>query len=306
MPGLKDDLTLACPMCRVPWPPPYGCRLDCSDDRLVFVRREGVWRFLAPDRMEHVRRFMVEYDHVRRAEGWGSTDSAYYRALPFRDTTGKFRALWRIRAQSYRALQEHVLAGGPQRVVDLGAGNAWLSNRLALAGHTVAGIDLRVDEVDGLGAHRHYDTRFLCLQAEFDAVPLANAQMDVVIYNGAFHYANDYEPVLQEAMRVLRPGGRIVIMDSPVYRDGGSGERMMQEQEESFVARFGVRGDALSREGYLTFDRLDELAATLSLTWTLVRPAHGWRWALRPWLARMRGGREPAAFPLIIGTAQVT
>jgi len=306
MSGPEGGLTLACPMCRVSWAPPYGRRLDCPDDGVAFVCEDGVWRFLAPDRLDDVRRFRERYDPVRRGEGWGSTDSAYYRALPFRDTTGLFPALWHIRAQSYRALQEHVLTDGPQRVVDLGAGNGWLANRLTLAGHTVAGVDLRVDEVDGLGAHRHYDATFLSLQAEFDAVPLASAQMDVVVYNGAFHYANDYEQTLREALRLLRPGGRIVIMDSPVYGDGGSGERMVQEQEESFAARFGVRGDALSHEGYLTFDRLDDLAAALSLTWALVRPAHGWRWALRPWLARMRGGREPAAFPLVIGTAKVT
>jgi hypothetical protein len=43
------------------------------------------------------------------------------------------------------------------------------------------------------------------------------------------------------------------------------------------------------------------LAAALSLRWRFIQPWYGLRWALRPWLARLRGHREPATFQLIIG-----
>ena len=48
-----------------------------------------------------VAQFTREYTTVRRAEGWGSHDGAYYRALPFQDLTGRFPGIWRIRAKSY-------------------------------------------------------------------------------------------------------------------------------------------------------------------------------------------------------------
>ncbi len=52
---------------------------------------------------------------------------------------------------------------------------------------------------------------------------------------------------------------------------------------------------------YLTYERLAQVADALSLQWQVIRPFYGWRWAIRPWLARLRGHREPASFYLIVG-----
>lgn len=157
-----------------------------------------------------------------------------------------------------------------------------------------------VNEFDGLGAYRHYEATYLPLQAEFDHLPLADAQADMVIYNGAFHYAASYEKALREALWVLQPNGRILIMDSPLYRDAHSGQQMVQERETAFAARYGFGGNALPHENYLTYERLGQLANALSLRWTFIRPWYGWRWAVRPWLARLHRQREPASFQLIV------
>ena len=301
-----DAFTLACPRCRAPFPPTTGHSLTCANDGLTFEQVDGIWRFLPPERAAHLSQFMREYERVRQAEGWGGADAAYYRALPFVDRSGRYPAIWRIRAQSYQALQKRLLpAETPQRILDLGAGNGWLANRLAQAGHGVAAVDLMINGVDGLGAYRHYDASFLRLQAEFDYLPLAEAQADVAIFNGSFHYAANYEQSLREVLRTLRPHGRIVIMDSPLYRDGNSGRQMAQERQELFAAQYGFRGDALPHENYLTHERLAEIGGALSLQWQFVKPFYGWRWAIRPWLARLRGRREPASFYLIVGRRQI-
>jgi hypothetical protein len=90
-------------------------------------------------------------------------------------------------------------------------------------------------------------------------------------------------------------------MDSPLYRDRTSGEAMVRERAERFERQYGFRGDANVSEGFLTFDRLDSLAAGLGLHWSFIKPAYGWRWDLRSWLARLRVGRETATFLLIVG-----
>src|SRR6266849_8191809 len=56
-----------------------------------------------------VAQFAREYTTVRRAEGWGSSDRAYYQALPFVDLTGRFERIWRIRAKSYATFITKVL-----------------------------------------------------------------------------------------------------------------------------------------------------------------------------------------------------
>src|SRR6188768_2275737 len=103
-----------------------------------------------------VEQFTREYRTVRRAEGWGSSDAAYYRALPYRDLTGRFESIWRIRARSFDTFVSRVLpplerraAPEPLKVLDLGAGCGWLSYRLALRGHVVVALDLLDDRLDG-------------------------------------------------------------------------------------------------------------------------------------------------------------
>src|SRR5216683_1147000 len=271
-----------------------------------------------------VAQFTREYTTVRRAEGWGSGDRAYYQALPFTDLTGRFERIWRIRAKSYITFVTHVLepleatctdyqsvsstlakeprSGGRLRILDLGAGNGWLSNRLTERGHTVTAIDLSDDPFDGLGAARHYNTPFKTLLAEFDHLPLADKSVDLAIFNAPLHYSTNYVRTLQEALRVLQPHGTLVMLDSPMYTDPSSGTRMVQERQNRFMATYGFASDALPSEHFLTPARLQELGQELNLSWQSHLPGLDWRSKLGRTLGGLRARREPARFPVIVGT----
>ena len=189
----------------------------------------------------------------------------------------------------------------PLRVLDLGAGNCWLANRLAQRDHDVVAVDLLTNKSDGLGAQRYYETTFTPIQAEFDRLPLASRQADIAIFNGSIHYSPNIEATLREALRVLRPDGVIVLLDSPIYRDPSSGTAMVAEREARFTAEFGFPSNSVQMENYLTLERLDRLSSNLGIHWNLHEPFYGIRWTLRPWLARLSGHREPARFLLITG-----
>jgi ubiquinone/menaquinone biosynthesis C-methylase UbiE len=195
---------------------------------------------------------------------------------------------------------EHALAK-PLRVLDLGSGVGWLAYRLALRGHQVVAVDLLTNDFDGLGVHRHYDRDFMSVQAEFDRLPFREASFDLAVYNASFHYAWDCRSTLREALRVLRPDGRVVIMDTPIYHEASSGSTMVREREEEFTRRFGFRGDSLKSESFLTYDRLNGLADQLAMNWEMVEAWYGVRWWFKPALARVRRLREPARFKLIVG-----
>jgi SAM-dependent methyltransferase len=259
-------------------------------------------------RSEVRARFAREYATVRRAEGWGSRDAAYYRALPYSDLSGRFERIWRIRARSFELFVEAVLrpleAARPNAallVADLGAGNGWLAYRLAQRGHHLMAIDLLLDPLDGLGAARHYDARFSPVQAEFDHLPLADGTLDLALFNASLHYSPDYAVTLREALRVLRPDGRLVILDSPLYRRAASGQRMLRERQARFVRDYGFASDALGSEGYLSSQRLQQLAAELGVQWRVLEPRRTWRAAFGQRLQWLRLGREPAQFPVIVG-----
>lgn len=297
----------ACPDCRTELRFLTVDELRCPSDGTTYRHIDGIWRFLLPEREDFFARFIREYEAVRRAEDRGSEDSSYYRALPFEDLTGRFRDDWRIRSTSFHTLIEQVVSPlearrtRPLRVLDLGAGNCWLSYRLAERGHQVAAVDLLTNEFDGLGAHVHYNIDFTPVQAEFDRLPFDTNQVHLAVFNGSLHYSIDYETTLAAALRVLRHDGRLVIVDSPVYHDATSGEQMVHEREAQFEDAYGFPSNAIPSENYLTFDRLNELEANLNLTWNIIEPFYGVRWALRPWKARLLGRREPAKFLVIVG-----
>jgi SAM-dependent methyltransferase/uncharacterized protein YbaR (Trm112 family) len=192
-------------------------------------------------------------------------------------------------------------AGPPGlRIVELGAGVGWLCHRLALLGHHPLAVDLSVDERDGLGAARHYHPAWPRFQAEFDRLPLAAGAADLVIFNASLHYSTDYELTLGEALRVLTAGGTLAILESPIYRRPESGLRMVEERRADFAHRFGTRSDALPSRDYLTWSQIADLERRLGLRFRKLTPWYGWRWALRPWLARLRRRREPSRFAVLL------
>ncbi len=302
-----NEFRFACPRCRAPLVPLDAARQRCPDDETVYECRDGIWHFLTPDRQAYYQQFVRDYQLVRQAERRGSTEAAYYRSLPFADLSGQFSADWQIRAHSFRVFQRDLLrplereSKHALRVIDLGAGNGWLSYRLAQRGHAVAAVDLLTNMSDGLGAYRHYDAAFTPVQAEFDRLPFLDEQFDLVIFNASLHYSTGYETTLCEALRVLQPRGQIVILDSPVYRSAGSGAQMVREREATFTQTYGFPSNALPSENYFTDQRLHDLAEALHLQWKWIQPFYGWRWMLRPLKARLSRRREPARFAVIVG-----
>jgi SAM-dependent methyltransferase len=304
---MRQDLFI-CPHCRSRLERITPERFTCPQDGLEFWNVDGIWRFLLPESEAHYARFLRDYETIRRSEGRGSTSENYYRLLPFKDLTGNHKTDWRIRARSFRALVNRVLTPLQNpverslKILDLGAGNGWLSNRLAEQGDRVFAVDLSINDLDGLGAWKYYEHTFTPIQAEFNHLPIADHFADAVIFNASFHYSEDYVETLKEALRVLSKKGRVIIMDSPVYRRGESGKRMVQEREVQFKEKYGFASDNLESENYLTYARLKELAQELNLRWNFITPFYGLGWALRPIASFLLRRREPAKFHLIVGT----
>jgi len=304
---MKQTL-FVCPRCRTSLDRSAPDRLTCPQDGLEYWNEDGIWRFLLPESEAHYKRFMKDYESVRRLEGRGSPDADYYRALPFKDLSSKFSRDWAIRARSFNALVKKLLTPvqallqRPLKILDLGAGNGWLSNRLAAQGDRALAVDLLVNELDGLGAWKNYQHQFTPIQAEFNHLPLMDSFADVAIFNSSFHYSENYVETLNEALRVVGEEGAVVIMDTPIYRRRTSGEKMVAEREAAFQARYGFASDALESGNFLTYQQVSELGDSLGIQWIYFRPFYGLRWFLRPLSALLPGKREPAKFHVIVGS----
>ena len=113
-----------------------------------------------------------------------------------------FRAL--LRAIECRLLWELGCLEDP--VVDIGCGDGHFAS-LALQGQEIVGLDL---DADALRAAKTRGIYAQLLQASGTHLPLEDAAFSTVISNCSIEHIRDLPRVLDEAHRVLKPGGRFV------------------------------------------------------------------------------------------------
>ena len=247
-------IALVCPSCHGPLDL-YDAEVACGAEGIDFPLRDGVPELILPASRKRVSRFLSRYLAVRHAERWTDDDRTALLALPYEDLVGGRAWMWRVRARGLDALKG-ILAthfGARRvRVVERGAGVAWLSYRLAIEGHEVLATDVNLDPRDGLGAARHYAEAGVAVArcgAEAERLPLAAGSVDLVVDAASFHYGLQTASV-REAARVLAPGGLLAIVDSPVYSSRLAGEAMLAEWRD----RIEAEGREAAPSGYLVRD----------------------------------------------------
>ena len=274
---------------------PDGARHTCDD---------GIWDLLRPDRRPAIERFVGPYARIRSLEQRTPLTAEAVAALPYRDLAGGQDAAWAERAASYDRFRSALaeLAPTPGRMVDVGAGCAWLAARLATDGWSAAAVDVTV-EAAGLAAARLHPQPLLLLRAEMDALPFAPASVDLVVLNAALHYAPDVGGALDEAIRVLHPGGVLAVLDSPVFRDADAGRRMVEEFAAETLARHGAEAAPLPGPGFVTVADLEDLRRRhRPATWQQLGGRRGLTGAVRRRIGARRAGRETADRPLLLAT----
>ena len=284
--------------------------LECPFCRFRMRVNRGIVHALPQDRAAHYACFIADYERIREAEGRGSLKDDFYLSLPYKDLSGRNSKQWKIRAHSYDYLIKHVLnqnhKGVGGRILDLGAGNCWMSYRLALAGYSPVAVDLLTNNDDGLGAAEHFRMHlpkmFPRFQAELARLPFQEEQFDAVVFNASFHYAEDYAATLREALRCTRSGGIVIVSDTPWYSREESGKQMVSERRAAFIEHYGTASDSIKSLEYLTDERLRIMEEQLSVRWTIHSPRYGFKWALRPLLAKLRNRREPSRFRIYAAT----
>lgn len=186
--------------------PPEGGAAGRGQGSHVLRNRRG-WDALAPEYEESGRR-----DWAADEPTWG---------------------IWGIPESEIRALPP--VAG--RDVVELGCGTGYVSAWLARRGARPVGIDNSLAQLSAARRfQREFDLGFPLVQADAEAVPLADGSFDVAISEyGASIWCDPYRWV-PEASRLLRPGGDLVffvngtilMLCAPDEDDQPAGDRLLR------------------------------------------------------------------------------
>ncbi|HZC59436.1 MAG TPA: metalloregulator ArsR/SmtB family transcription factor [Chthoniobacterales bacterium] len=138
----------------------------------------------------------------------------------FNKLAGKFGRSY-CPGRSWQAFAYFFLTAMPPiDVADLGAGEGTLSQLLAKRARKVIAIDVseRMVEVGSQLAREHGITNLEFRLGDLEEPPIADDSIDLATFSQALHHANSPQKALAAAYRILRAGGRIVILDLLAHR----------------------------------------------------------------------------------------
>ncbi len=130
---------------------------------------------------------------------------------------------WLLFGPSHRAIIQRIQAEAgnrPIRVLDVGCGTGVFASRIrqALPSAEVWGIDLVAGMLTrGLDRWKAHADGICPIQADSERLPFDRDAFDVVTCANSFHHYPHQDRAVQEMRRVLKPGGRLLLVDG--YRD---------------------------------------------------------------------------------------
>jgi len=148
------------------------------------------------------------------------------------------------------------ISGG--RVLDVGTGRGGFVDGLieGLKDYDeIIGIDIDGDLAEGFANQFADNPRVRFQQVDALSMPFEDESFDTVAVAGSLHHLSDPRKGLAEMMRVLRPGGHLIVVE--MYRDGQSDAQQTHVMLHHWWAAVDRLSDTPHRETYARNEILD-------------------------------------------------
>ena len=154
---------------------------------------------------------------------------------------------------------------GALNALDAGCGTGFLAFELAARGHRVTGVDFApamVAEARKKAAARGLSIRLE--EADAEQLPFPPGSFDLAISRHVLWTLPHPEAAIDEWIRVLRPGGRLVIVDGKLL-DAGAGAALPPSENARTSAEYAAIGDGLPFLGGRLREEIEALLAAHGL-----------------------------------------
>ena len=198
-----------------------------ADDGWILVRPEGTSRLyrMASSALDPAARrlWALLREQTSRTAVAGEDDRRLDRVLAERRT--RSQAFFRSSAGQWEKLRRELFGNRFDAVAlaawleetwvvgDLGCGNGQMAELIAPFVDRVIAVErssaMLASARRRLASHANVELR----QGELEALPIDDGALDAVVLGLVLHHVADPGDVLREAARVLRPGGRVLIVD---------------------------------------------------------------------------------------------
>jgi len=138
----------------------------------------------------------------------------------FDELAGKF-GRQHVPGRSWKGVAEALLKLMPPMVIaDLGAGEGTISQLMAQRAKRVIAIDNseKMVEFGSQIARKHGIANLEYRLGDLEDVPIRSGTVDLAFLSQALHHARHPERAAAEARRILKPGGRVAVLDLNRHR----------------------------------------------------------------------------------------
>jgi SAM-dependent methyltransferase len=120
----------------------------------------------------------------------------------------------------------------PFDVADLGCGEGYLTVETARWARSVVAVDRSEAVLERARdlARRRRVTNITWKKGDLAKLPLKDASVDVALLSQALHHASHPAKAMAEAVRILRPGGKVLVLDLREHEQAWVRERLGDEQ----------------------------------------------------------------------------
>jgi ubiquinone/menaquinone biosynthesis C-methylase UbiE/uncharacterized protein YbaR (Trm112 family) len=237
--------------------------LTCNRCKTRYPIQNGIVNFLVNPRQEIVSE-QKGWINLLKEKGLYQNEITQKVAVKLPDVTGfdaTFQEHWLPHIANFRQAVKKLKLKGNEKILDLGAGRCWTSKTFAKSGCQVVAFDILDDCVLGLGAaDQLIDNNFYFERAmgDMEKLPIKTGSFDVVFSTASIHHS-DISKSIAEAARVLKPGGRLVLINEPT----------VEASDERLAKMVGDEVDAGIAEHVYTIDDYCAVAEKVGITPTL-------------------------------------